>query len=342
MQDYLNSTRRSITWFKQAQDRNQLVMRPPFQRRPVWTESQQSFLIDTILMGYPIPELYLQEEVDASGNERHTVVDGQQRIRACLFFVEGKFAIDGEKSPEWADMRFEDLSEVEKQRIFAYNFIVRQIPPVDETQIRAVFGRLNRNNVALNSQELRHATYWGAFISTMERLSNLEFWTTSGIFTANDIRRMLDVEFVSEIAIAHLHGLQNKKEHLDKYYAALEKGFEDQSRLEQVFESVIGELRAVLPDIAKTRWRKKSDFYTLFVFLAAHAESLPLSSAKRKTLTTALVNFGSKIDAYIAEAGPGVATVRNYARAVERAASDLTSRRARQEALATQLKSILK
>ena len=62
MQDYLNSTRRSVTWFKQAQDRNQLVMRPPFQRRPVWTESQQSFLIDTILRGYPIPELYLQEE----------------------------------------------------------------------------------------------------------------------------------------------------------------------------------------------------------------------------------------------------------------------------------------
>ena len=62
MQDYLNSTRRSVTWFKQAQDRNQLVMRPPLQRRPVWTESQQSFLIDTILRGYPIPELYLQEE----------------------------------------------------------------------------------------------------------------------------------------------------------------------------------------------------------------------------------------------------------------------------------------
>ena len=101
-------------------------------------------------------------------------------------------------------------------------------------------------------------------------------------------------------------------------------------------------MRAVLPDIAKTRWRKKSDFYTLFVFLAAHAESLPLSSAKRKTLTTALVNFGSKIDVYIAKPGPGAATVRNYARAVERAASDLASRRARQEALATQLKLILK
>jgi len=342
MQEYMNSTRHSVTWFKQADDRNRLIMRPPFQRRPVWTEPQQSFLIDTILRGYPIPELYMQEDVDSSGNEKHIVVDGQQRIRACLMFVEGKFGLSAETSPEWPDMKFDDLSEAEKKRIFAYNFIVRLVPIVDETQIRAIFGRLNRNNMALNSQELRHATYWGGFISLMEKLSNLEYWTTSGVFTANDVRRMLDVEFISELALAYLHGLQNKKDQLERYYAAYEPAFEDSPRVEQTFESVIGEIHAVLPDIAKTRWRKKSDFYTLFVFLAGHADRLPLASNKRTALASALRTFGSKVDTYISQPGPGAATVRNYARAVEKAASDLANRKARHDALATQLKPVLR
>ena len=193
MQHFLNSTRRSVAWFKQAHDNQQLIMRPPFQRNPVWTESQQSFLIDTIMRGYPIPELYMQETVDESGSERYVVVDGQQRVRAFLLFIEGKLALNRDKSPQWADMRFDDLGPDQKRLVFGYNFIVRQLPSIPDPEIREIFGRLNLNNVALNRQELRHATYWGPFISCMEALSDRGYWTSSGIFTPNDIRRMLAV-----------------------------------------------------------------------------------------------------------------------------------------------------
>jgi hypothetical protein len=342
MQDYLNSTRRSVTWLKQAHDRDQLVMRPPFQRRPVWTEAQQSFLIDTILRGYPIPELYMQEEVDAAGQERYVVVDGQQRIRACLLFLEGKFGLDPEKTPEWPDLQFDDLSDDEKKRIFAYNFIVRQIPIVDEAEIRAVFGRLNRNNVALNAQELRHSTYSGDFIATMEKLAEGEFWTTSGVFTTNDIRRMLDVEFISEMTIAVLHGPQNKKDQLERYYGAYEREFPDKARIEQTFAAVLGEIGALLPDIAKLRWRKKSDFYSLFAYLASHADRLPLASDKRTKAETALRAFAARVDKYMSVASDAPKHVAKYIKAVERAASDLANRRTRHDAIATQLKGIFK
>ncbi|NLA20066.1 DUF262 domain-containing protein [Burkholderia cepacia] len=161
MQDYLNSTRRSISAFKKAADDNRLKLKPAFQRNPVWTDAQKSYLIDSILRGYPIPELYVQESTDAKGNEVFTIVDGQQRIRACLEFLEGSLSLTPDEAPDWADFTFDDLSDTDKQKLWGYNFIVRQLPDVGDNELRAIFRRLNRNVVALNQQELRHATYWG-------------------------------------------------------------------------------------------------------------------------------------------------------------------------------------
>ena len=174
-QDFLNSTRRSVSWFKQAHDSGTLTVKPPFQRNPVWTEAQKSYLIDSILKGYPIPELYVQETVDETGVEQHTIVDGQQRVRACLEFLEGKFALTATEVPKFADMKFDELGPDEKKQMFAYNFIVRQLPEVPDEELRAIFQRLNRNVVALNRQELRHATYWGEFISSMEKISDFDY-----------------------------------------------------------------------------------------------------------------------------------------------------------------------
>jgi hypothetical protein len=115
----------------------------------------------------------------------------------------------------------------------------------------------------------------------MEKISDLDYWTTAGIFTANDIRRMLDLEFVSEIAIARIHGLQNKKSWLDKWYEIYERSYPEKDRIETEFLTVLGELSHVLPGITKSRWRKKSDFYTLFLVFAGHVSALPLSKTGR-------------------------------------------------------------
>ena len=101
MSKFLTTTNRTIVWFKKANDSGDLQMKPPFQRNPVWTHPQKSYLIDTILNGYPVPEIYMQEFVDETGNEQHIIIDGQQRTRACLEFIEGGFPIKEEESPTW-------------------------------------------------------------------------------------------------------------------------------------------------------------------------------------------------------------------------------------------------
>lgn len=350
MPDFLGTTHRTIAWLKKAHDDGILEMKPPFQRNPVWSEVQKAYLIDTILQGFPIPELYMQEDVDENGNGKHIVVDGQQRTRACLEFLEGGFTLDGEQSPKWADLGFEDLTAAQKKKIFAYEFVVRKLPSIDDNQLREIFRRLNKNVVALNEQELRHATYGGEFIKLVEKLADLEYWEGTGVFTPNAVRRMLDVEFISELVVAVLHGPQNKKLTLDKWYAAYEKEFDEASNVETLFTDVLRELQHILPNIRKTRWKKRSDFYSLFSVFAHHRDLLPLTKQMRSRATKLLEVFGGFVDIYVVAEGAqdtktisGIPTgISKYAVAVQRAASDLNNRKERFNQLDAYLKPVWK
>jgi hypothetical protein len=338
---FLDTAHRTIAWFNTQYKAGKLDMHPPFQRNPVWTTPQKSYLIDTILSGLPVPELYMQDVIDAQGNEKYIVVDGQQRIRSCLEYLDGAFSLNEEDSPEWGEASFDELSGTLKQQFFAYKFVVRTLPDMQEEELRAIFRRLNKNVVALNAQELRHATYWGPFIKMVEeQADNNPFWEDSGIFSTNDVRRMLDVEFISELAVAILHGLQDKKKKLDHYYQLYESGFDARDTNQRLFFDITRELEAVLPDIRKTRWRKKSDFYSLFVVLAPHTQTFPLTREARDQLHQILIAFGDEVSAFLAidlenseEVESWPANVRRYGVAVERAATDLNSRKARHEVL---------
>lgn len=337
MQRYLSTTHRSIVWFKKAFEAGDLVIKAPFQRNPVWSDRQKSALIDTILLEYPIPELYMQDLTDAQGNQKYILVDGQQRIRAVLDFLANRIELEDE-SPRWAGSRFDDLTEADKKKVYEYSFVVRQLPDIPEEELRIIFQRLNRNTMTLTPQELRHATYWGPFIKLMEEVADFEYWDDAGVFSANDRRRMLDVEFVSELAVAYLNGLQNKKKNLEEYYQLYEETFDDASAIRRVFVAVLGEIEQVLPSLAKTRWRKKSDFYTLFLTFAAHSNRLPLAADKRAQVSTALMRFASEVDSVIRETWPEGQSVpqniRDYVKNVERAASDLATRTERSRVLA--------
>ena len=343
MQRYLNTTHRSVIWFKKAYDSGELEIKPPFQRNPVWSVRQQSSLIDTILLEYPIPELYMQEMTDPEGNQKHVLVDGQQRTRAVLDFLQGEFELD-EESPSWAGMAFEDLSPRDKKKVYEYNFVVRLLPDIPDVEVRAIFQRLNRNTMTLNAQELRHATYWGPFIKLMEDVSDYEFWNDVGIFSANDRRRMLDVEFISELTVAYLNGIQNKKTKLEDYYRIYENTFDDSEAVRSMFVTVLGEISQILPALSKTRWRKKSDFYTLFFCFAQAAVRLPLSADKRQTAGELLTEFAERVDAVIREEVVDNSKIPQevtaYVKNVERAASDLANRTERDRVLADLMKPV--
>lgn len=343
-QNFLNSTTQTLAWFANRHKEGELELKAPFQRNPVWTPRQKAYLIDTILRGFPIPELYMQEYTDATGKGHYIIVDGQQRLRACLEFLSGSLALDPEDSPDFADMNFNDLDENQKKQVYNYKFVVRNLPDMPEPELRAMFQRLNRNVVALNPQELRHATYWGEFITSVEWLAADERWSLCGVFTPNDVRRMLDIEFISEIVVAHLHGLQNKKESLDGWYQAYEREYPQRHEVEAAVLKVLSEVLSIIPELERTRWRKKSDFYSLFLWMGRQSRLMPFSREGRAELRNILMQFADQVDKFLADPdAPNIPEmVKKYAIAVERAASDLANRKERDARLTELMGNIIK
>lgn len=342
MENFLNTTLRNVAWFNQVRENNELETKPPFQRNPVWVNRQKSYLIDTILNKYPIPEIYMQETVDETGKAKYIIVDGQQRIRSVLDFISGQFGLDETDSPQFDGAYFKDLTNTQKKEFFQYNFVVRILPNINDGELRAIFQRLNKNVVALNKQELRQATYSGAFIKTMNVLSDREAFSKIGLFTPNDIRRMLDVEYVSELTIAMLNGLQNKKDKLETYYQIYEDEDPDVVDIKEKFDVILGEILKIIPDINKTRWSKKSDFYSLFLVIANHIDNLPLAKGSRLEAFNILKSFGENVTKRLKispEEKEFPSDVDNYAKGM-RATSDYSSRLYRNNALESILKNI--
>ena len=337
MKDYLGSTQQNIAWFNQrSKEVDGLIIKPTFQRNPVWTVNQKSYLIDSVLRSYPIPEIYLQEKV----------VDGQQRLRAVLDFINNEFSlVPSETSEEWGNLTFDELSPNDKKKFFEYKFVIRLLPDIDEETIRNIFKRINKNNERLNQQELRQATYSGEFIIMINEIADRTYWEDIGLFTPQKIRRMLDSEFISELAIAFLNGHQNKKAKLDYYYKLYEEEFSEGDEVKHVFDSVIGEILQVLPNIKKTRWRNMTDFYTLFLVMAQYNNKVPFSSDIREKLNTVLIDFSNKVTNLQKAIKEDIASdekdmnIRNYSSGI-RASTDLGSRKLRFEALNNIIKSI--
>lgn len=353
------SSNLAVNYFQRVFVEGTLVLRPAFQRNLVWNEEQQSFLIDTILRGLPIPEIYIQTNVSADGVEETIVVDGQQRITACLKFLNGELRLVGDQDLDarWSSKTFAEIGGDLQQRFRSFKLIVRELPQrLNEDVLREVFRRLNKTVEPLEPQELRHAAYTGPFIKFVELAAEQPVLRDTGVFSAKDYLRRRSDEFVAEVSFAILIGAYpNKKEGLDELFLTLERQglpSEALADLQWRFGRILVELPELIPTLRRTRFRNKSDFYSLLVFLARNAELLPFDRSHREQFTQQLVEFSALVNDikrlegegrstdHVTESEIGVQAAR-YLRAVERAASDRLSRVRREDALADVLGPVL-
>ena len=261
-----SATNQKISWFHREEAAGTLDLSPAFQRRPVWTEEQASYLIDSILNSLPFPEIYIRTISSPSGATNHQVVDGQQRIRAILDFVKNDLELFGDDvSPKYIGKRFEDLTDAEKTGFWGYEVVVRDLSGASDGDIRDLFRRLNIHSVVLNDQELRHAKYKGEFIKTVESLADDEWWIDMRIVNLRQVRRMEDVEFVAELLIGLMAGPQDKKKSLEGYFENYEAEFPEKTKWVAQFRKTIDLIANVLPETEIKAWRGKRDFYTLFL-----------------------------------------------------------------------------
>ena len=171
---------------------------PDFQRRAVWTSKDKIAFIDTILLGYPFPEIYVASgEVDTeTGDAIELLVDGQQRVRTIDEYFRGvkPFARTQQIT------RYSDLEEDQKRAFLNYDVSVRNLGIIDIDDIRAVFQRMNATSYDLNDMERFNAAYLGEFKQFCEHLAQDDFFIDNRVFSALDIRRMKDTSFVASLS----------------------------------------------------------------------------------------------------------------------------------------------
>lgn len=157
-------TKRDFSVFELFRKYNnkQLVLEVNFQRKSVWDNRQKCELIESILMGLPLPIFYLKQQNDAT----YVVVDGKQRLSTLFEFLQNKFQLKSLKILTFLNgKRFKDLegdygiyqSQLEDYQLYSHVLL----PPTPDKILFDIFDRVNRGGTKLNKQEIRNALYHG-------------------------------------------------------------------------------------------------------------------------------------------------------------------------------------
>lgn len=299
----ISKTTYKVSDFISWQRAKTLVLSPSFQRRPVWKAGAKSFLVDSVVRGLPIPIIFLREQkTDLSSFEpKREVVDGQQRIRTLLSFVDpallkdfhpqlDSFTVHEEHNPDIADKPFPQLPQHVRQQILDYQFSVHILPAqVDDREVLEIFARMNATGVKLNPQELRNAEFFGKFKTAMYSLATEQLyrWREWKVFTEYNIARMEEVELTSELAMMMLRGVTHKLQGaIDDTYKKNDKKFADRAEVMSRFRTVMESLDDKIGSgVSTLAFKARPLFYILFTFIYDVQFGLKSELVKKKPKT---------------------------------------------------------
>lgn len=315
-------------------EEGKLDVRPYFQRRLVWTNSNKEKFIETVLKGYPFPEIFIATgALDLETiKRRNWLVDGQQRLSTLQDYVRGSKDILCRTI-----RKFSDLSPSEKTSFLDYEVAVRDLGTVGETKIKDIFQRINSTDYALKSMEKLNAMFSGAYTQFCETLSRDPFFDRHGVFSDANRKRMYDVTFsvilVTTILAGYYRRDEKNREYLERYNDDFPMHAETSAGIQRVFTFVD---ECGFEPVSRA-W-KQTDLFTLLV------ELYSLLVTQKLTLDPLLVGralrtFFSQVDDLFSRKTSSAVTesdqVFRYLKASTKASNDKYARVERADVLNT-------
>lgn len=211
---------------------NGVIKMPPFQRNYVWDEKRASKLIESIILGLPVPQVFLYEQ----GKNSFYVIDGQQRLLSIYFFIKQRFPtkegkailrqyftgdtkidskiLNDDKYFKNFSLKLPSQTSKEKNKFdklkfetldkYKYTFeilrtirsvVIKQNEPDDDSSIYEIFNRLNTGGQNLSSQEIRMSLYYSDFYKKLFEINARSEWRTLLRQTNEDIH-FKDIEIL--------------------------------------------------------------------------------------------------------------------------------------------------
>lgn len=156
---------------------------PPFQRGFVWNLKQASRFVESLLLGLPVPGVFLSKD---EGSSALLVIDGQQRLKTLQYFYKGIFADSGREfalagvQGAYNGQTYESLAPDDRLRLddsIIHATIIRQdVPTEDNSSIYHVFERLNTGGTTLSPQEIRACILHGPLNLLLGEINKIQPW----------------------------------------------------------------------------------------------------------------------------------------------------------------------
>ncbi|WP_218964713.1 DUF262 domain-containing protein [Nostoc linckia] len=178
----------TLELLSQQIERGDIII-PFYQRKFVWKIEQASRLVESFLMGLPVPQVFLYVNSD----DILEVIDGQQRLMSVKFFIDGYFGGEDDKGKkqvfklkglsersEYNGKTFKELSDKDQRKL--RNATLRAInikqlkPSRRNDSVFHIFERLNTGGTQLKPQEIRNAVYRGRIVEALRELNDTPGW----------------------------------------------------------------------------------------------------------------------------------------------------------------------
>lgn len=296
-------------------EENLLDTSPNFQRKLVWKKQHKYAFINTVLLNYPFPEIYIaSSEIDVNNlKAKEIVVDGQQRLNAIVDYIKGINDFFNQNKIK----TFNSLSVMEKKEFLNYPVSMKDLKDLPEDIVKEIFRRINSTEYSLNANEILNAQYGdGEFAIFCKQLADAKyevsesetdvliiaekrkifnsFFLDNNIFTENDVKRMFDSQYVMLITSTLLEGKYFGRslkinEYLEKY------NFEFKN-YDQILDMILNSIGIIskLKLSKNSYWFNKPNLFTLIIELTkADTNKLVFEDLER-----ALFDLENKVDLY--------------------------------------------
>lgn len=275
-----HSTTMTIADYCAAMQRREIIVNRNYQRSDqVWPPAARSFLIETILLGLPVPKFWLHQITDVrTRTTKKEIVDGQQRSRAILDFYSGDLRLSSTLELEDAAGRtYEELPEELQQTFVDYGLSIDLFVGATVDDVREVFRRMNSYTIPLNPEEQRHASNQGPFKWFIFRLTRdyAEAFVQMGTFGEKQLIRMADAKLLTEVSNGLVHGISTtNKAALDRLYKGRDVEFPEAEEFESRFRGALDFLLE-LQELHRTELMKSYVVYSLLLAVTHMQSAVP-------------------------------------------------------------------
>ncbi|MCT3947834.1 DUF262 domain-containing protein [Elizabethkingia anophelis] len=288
---------------------------PNFQRKLVWKKQHKYSFIETILLNFPFPEIYIASaEVDIVNLRAiEIVVDGQQRLNAIVDYIKGR----NDFAEQNKITSFKSLNDDEKKEFLNYPVSVKDLKDIGDENIKEIFRRINSTEYSLNANEIINAQFGdGEFAIFCKQLADKDFqvkeemtdirilnedrelvnkfFFDNKIFTENDVKRMFDSQYLMLLSATILDGKYFGRNTRINHY--LEKYNAEFSGYEEVLKKLINSIKLInslkLP--LDSYWYNKPNLFNLII----EFKNLDINEVSVSRLERKLLDLEEKVDIY--------------------------------------------